>query len=83
MSQDRVQSMRDAVAQLMPEIRGNLERLVRIPSVSFAGFDPAEVERSCQETIDILTAAGMQTQVLRVVRVEPGEVSVLAPIRER
>jgi acetylornithine deacetylase/succinyl-diaminopimelate desuccinylase-like protein len=59
-------SLPGAVSRLMPEIRANLEGLVRIPSVSFAGFDPAEVERSCRATVDILTAAGMQTQVLRV-----------------
>jgi acetylornithine deacetylase/succinyl-diaminopimelate desuccinylase-like protein len=58
--------MRDTVARLMPEIRADLEELVRIPSVSFAGFDPAEVERSCQATVDILARAGMETQILRI-----------------
>lgn len=60
------ESMRHKVAGLMPRIRADLELLVRIPSVSFAGFDRGQVERSCQATVDILTAAGMQTQTLGV-----------------
>jgi len=39
-------------------IRGELERLVRIPSVSFEGFDQATVRASAEATADILRAAG-------------------------
>jgi acetylornithine deacetylase/succinyl-diaminopimelate desuccinylase-like protein len=39
-------------------IREELERLVRIPSVSFEGFDPATVQESAEATADILRAAG-------------------------
>jgi acetylornithine deacetylase/succinyl-diaminopimelate desuccinylase-like protein len=59
-------SMAEIVRGLMPEIRADLEALVRIPSVSFAGFDPAQVERSCQATVDLLAKAGMETRTLRI-----------------
>src|SRR5947207_644729 len=39
-------------------VRQELERLVRIPSVSFEGFDPAAVQESAEATADILRAAG-------------------------
>ncbi len=51
--------LRRAVAGLMPGIRADLERLVRIPSVGFAGFDPATVRESAEATADILRAAGL------------------------
>ena len=59
------------IAALMPEVRANLERLVRIPSVSFPGFDPAEVRRSADATSQILDGVGMQTQILEVEGAHP------------
>ncbi|MDX1690592.1 MAG: dipeptidase [Acidimicrobiia bacterium] len=38
----------------------DLERLVRIPSVSAPDFDPADVRRSADETATLLAAAGYQ-----------------------
>src|SRR5690242_5608897 len=55
----------------MPSVRQNLERLVRIPSVSFEGFDPNNVRRSAEATVEILGAAGMQTQLLEVEGAHP------------
>src|SRR5438105_9114365 len=55
----------------MPSVRENLERLVRIPSVSFEGFDPENVRRSAGATKEILEAAGMQTQILEVEGAHP------------
>ncbi len=40
-------------------MREDLERLVRIPSVAFDGFDPAQVRRSAEATADILGSAGL------------------------
>jgi cysteinylglycine-S-conjugate dipeptidase len=52
--------LRAAVDELMPEVRADLERLVRIPSVSAPGFDPAEVRRSAEATAEILEASGLE-----------------------
>jgi acetylornithine deacetylase/succinyl-diaminopimelate desuccinylase-like protein len=45
----------------------DLEELTRIPSVSAAGFDPAEVERSAEAVAALLHRAGLHTvEVVRV-----------------
>jgi len=50
----------------------NLRRLVRIPSVSFPGFDPAEVTRSAEEVAKILTEAGLENvQLLKTANAPP------------
>jgi len=59
------------VADLMPSVRAHLEQLVRIPSVSFAEFDPANVRESARATRELLDAAGMQTQILEVEGAHP------------
>jgi acetylornithine deacetylase/succinyl-diaminopimelate desuccinylase-like protein len=58
--------IRARVTSLMPDIRQTLERLVRIPSVSFPEFDPQQVRRSAQLTQQLLEEAGMQTKLLEV-----------------
>ncbi len=75
----RVEAMRDVVRALMPGLRGDLERLVRIPSVSASGFDPAQVRASAEATRDILAAAGMEARVLEPS--EAGHPAVLATLR--
>ena len=52
--------LRAAVAELMPRVRADLERLVRIPSVSAEGFDPDPVRESAKATAEILEAAGFR-----------------------
>ncbi len=47
-----------AVDAAFPDTRARLEALVRIPSCSFPGFDPAHVARSAAVTADWLRAAG-------------------------
>ena len=59
-------ALHQAINSLMPSVRENLERLVRIPSVSFEGFDPENVRRSAEATRQILEAAGMKTRILEV-----------------
>lgn len=51
--------LRAAVDEHFPRIRGDLERLVRIPSVSFPGFDPEPVRESARVTAEILEASGL------------------------
>lgn len=50
----------------MKRVRGELESLVRIPSVSHPGHDPEQVRRSAAETVRILEAAGMPAKLLEV-----------------
>jgi acetylornithine deacetylase/succinyl-diaminopimelate desuccinylase-like protein len=42
----------------MPVLRGDLESLVRIPSIAFPGYPPEEVRRAADEVVRILTGAG-------------------------
>jgi cysteinylglycine-S-conjugate dipeptidase len=50
--------LRARVAGSMPQARQDLERLVRIPSISFSGYDPEPVRRSAEATAEILESAG-------------------------
>ncbi|MGN6253170.1 MAG: dipeptidase [Marmoricola sp.] len=57
--------IRSRVAHLLPDVRRDLEELVRIESVS---ADPArrdEVERSAQRVAELFAAEGMSTQIVR------------------
>jgi acetylornithine deacetylase/succinyl-diaminopimelate desuccinylase-like protein len=47
-----------AVEAIFPDVRGELERLVRIPSVSAAGFDARQVRRSAVATARLLEDSG-------------------------
>jgi acetylornithine deacetylase/succinyl-diaminopimelate desuccinylase-like protein len=54
-----VADIRAGVDEVLPGVRANLERLVRIPSVSAPGFDPAEVRRSAEASAEILQRSGL------------------------
>jgi acetylornithine deacetylase/succinyl-diaminopimelate desuccinylase-like protein len=49
-----------AVADAMPRAVADLERLVRIPSIAFPGYEPAPVRASAEATAEILEAAGYE-----------------------
>jgi acetylornithine deacetylase/succinyl-diaminopimelate desuccinylase-like protein len=66
-----VSDARTNVSNAMPDVRSELERLVRIPSISAAGFDPAEVRRSADLTAELLEARGLQTRLLEVEGAHP------------
>lgn len=57
MSTDRALQHYD---QKKPEYLADLETLIRIPSVSFPGFDPAHVRRSAEATAELLRKRGFQ-----------------------
>ena len=59
----------DAIERELPRAREDLDRLVRVPSVSFDGFDPAEVRRSAEATAEILSS-GCGLQNVRLLEVE-------------
>jgi len=71
MSDQKLDTTRRKIAGLMPEIRTNIERLIRIPSVSFPEFDPKQVRRSAEATEDILRGCGMETRLLEVEGAHP------------
>ncbi len=50
--------LRTAVDELLPAARADLERLIRIPSVSAPGFDPAWVRESAETVADLYRHAG-------------------------
>jgi cysteinylglycine-S-conjugate dipeptidase len=51
--------LRGTVAGLLPGVRADLERLVRIPSIAFPGYDPQPVRDSAEATAEIMAAAGL------------------------
>jgi acetylornithine deacetylase/succinyl-diaminopimelate desuccinylase-like protein len=56
--------LRAAVAREMPGVRADLERLVRIPSVAFEGFDHSQVDRSAEAVAELLRGCGLDTQIV-------------------
>jgi acetylornithine deacetylase/succinyl-diaminopimelate desuccinylase-like protein len=52
--------LRSAIDDAFPTVRGDLERLIRIPSVAFPGFDPEPVRRSAEACAEILVATGLR-----------------------
>ncbi|MGH2764806.1 MAG: dipeptidase [Actinomycetota bacterium] len=49
-----------ALTRHFPKVRADLERLIRIPSVAFSGFDPEPVRESARVTAEILEASGLR-----------------------
>ena len=58
--------LRDAVHGLMPGIRADLERLVRIPSVGHKGFDLRHVRRSAEAVRELFAGLGLSARVVQV-----------------
>src|SRR5207302_2569191 len=56
--------LRPKVRAAMPEVRGSLERLARIPSMSAPGYDAAPVRESAALTAELFMAAGIRARVL-------------------
>ncbi|WP_433215436.1 dipeptidase [Dactylosporangium sp. CS-047395] len=53
------EELRAAIRREMPGVRADLEALVRIPGIAFAGFDHSHVERSAEAVAELLRGAGL------------------------
>ena len=72
-------NLRARVAADFPRARAELERLVRIPSVSAAGFDAGEVRRSALATAELMRDTGLDD--VRLLEVEGAHPAVLGERR--
>ena len=62
---DQIQSIRDRIDGLMPQVRADLEALTRIPSVSLGSFDQAHVDTSAEAVAALLRAEGLEVEIVR------------------
>ena len=67
--------LRQRVTDVLPSVRADLERLVRIPSVSALPDHADDVRRSAQLTAELFTAEGFEVEILTV---DGGAPAVLA-----
>lgn len=58
--------LRLKIAEDMPRTTGELERLVRIPSVGHEGHDPAQVRASAEATVEVLRASGVAARLIEL-----------------
>jgi acetylornithine deacetylase/succinyl-diaminopimelate desuccinylase-like protein len=70
--------LREAVDSLMPSLRRDLESLVRIPTVSAPGYDPAEVRHGAEHTADLYRRAGFSD--VRLLELDGAHPAVFAEI---
>jgi acetylornithine deacetylase/succinyl-diaminopimelate desuccinylase-like protein len=56
--------LRKAVERELPRARADLERLVRIPGIAFAGFDQTHLDRSAEAVADLLRECGLDVGVV-------------------
>lgn len=54
-----IEALRAAVAREIPGARADLERLARIPSIAFEGFDPAPINECSEAVAELLRGVGM------------------------
>ncbi|MGN6599110.1 MAG: dipeptidase [Actinomycetes bacterium] len=74
-----VAELRAAVARVLPGVLADLQKLVRIPSVSAPAFDQANVEASAAAVADLLRAEGVSD--VRVLRAGGGRPAVFGERR--
>ncbi|RKT77775.1 acetylornithine deacetylase/succinyl-diaminopimelate desuccinylase-like protein [Terracoccus luteus] len=60
----QLDGIRSRVRDLMPQVRADLEALVRIPSVSASSFDQSQVARSAEAVAALLAAEGLEVEVV-------------------
>ena len=72
------EELRERIAADMPRTVAELERLVRIPSMGYPGYDPADVRASAETTRDILREAGVEDA--RLLELDGGHPAVFGEI---
>lgn len=70
--------VRAAVDRVLPGVRADLERLVRVPGVAFPGYDAEQVERSAELVAQLCREAGVPD--VRILRVDGGKPAVVGRI---
>ncbi|WP_413250903.1 dipeptidase [Sinomonas flava] len=66
LSEDEVAALRDAVARRFGETVTELSALVAVPGIAWPAFPSAELERSAQEVLRLVRAAGFEdAEILR------------------
>jgi len=73
-----IAELRPTVSALMSGVRADLDRLVRIPSMSATGYDAAAVRSSAALTAEILRAAGAEIRILERDGAHPAVVGRIA-----
>lgn len=63
---ESVEQWRSRIRDLMPQVRADLEDLVRIPSVSLDSFDASHVTRSAERVAELFRDAGADVEVVRI-----------------
>jgi acetylornithine deacetylase/succinyl-diaminopimelate desuccinylase-like protein len=71
-------TLRQRIAADMARTTSELERLVRIPSMGYAGYDPANVRASAETTREILRDAGFENA--RLLELDGGHPAVFGEI---
>jgi acetylornithine deacetylase/succinyl-diaminopimelate desuccinylase-like protein len=71
-------AVKDRVSRDRALIRDELERLVRIPSVSADGFDPQPVRQSAEASAEILQAAGFSVRLAETEGTHPAVIGEAA-----
>jgi cysteinylglycine-S-conjugate dipeptidase len=72
------QQLRERIAADMPRAVAELERLVRIPSMGYPDYDPANVRASAEATKEILEDAGVETA--RLLELDGGHPAVFGEL---
>ncbi|HSA60371.1 MAG TPA: M20/M25/M40 family metallo-hydrolase [bacterium] len=74
-----LQKALEALSRRRNDYLGDLKDLVRIPSVSFAGFPADEVRKSAAKTVEILKARGLQN--VQILEIEGSHPAVFGEVR--
>jgi acetylornithine deacetylase/succinyl-diaminopimelate desuccinylase-like protein len=72
------EKLRERIAAGMPRTVSELERLVRIPSMGYPDYDPANVRESAEVTRDVLAEAGAED--VRLLELDGGHPAVFGEL---